>query len=218
MSNLLLEKFWDALLETFTMVAVSGAIALLIGVPLAVLLVVTSKGGIHTAPRVYRVLSTVIDAIRATPFIIMMVLLIPLTRWLLGSAIGVFAAIVPLTISITPYFARITEISLRDVGGGLIEAAEAMGCGRWHIVRHVLLPEALPGIVSAMTITIVALFNTSAMAGALGAGGLGDLAIRYGYERYDPLIMLYVVAILFALVTGSQGFGDWAVRYLRRRR
>lgn len=218
MSNLLLEKFWDALLETFTMVAVSGAIALLIGVPLAVLLVVTSKGGIHTAPRVYRVLSTVIDAIRATPFIIMMVLLIPLTRWLLGSAIGVSAAIVPLTISITPYFARITEISLRDVGGGLIEAAEAMGCGRWHIVRHVLLPEALPGIVSAMTITIVALFNTSAMAGALGAGGLGDLAIRYGYERYDPLIMLYVVAILFALVTGSQGFGDWAVRYLRRRR
>ena len=218
MSSPLFEKFLQAFLETLTMVSVSAVIAFLIGLPLAVLLVVTSPRGIEPSPRVYRLLATVVDGVRATPFIIMLILFIPVTRLLIGSAIGVPAAIIPLTIGITPYFARITEISLREVNGGLIEAAQAMGCGRWHIVRHVLLPEAFPGIAAGMTISVVALFNTSAMAGALGAGGLGDLAIRYGYQRYDTAIMLYVVALLFVLVTGSQTFGDRFVQYLRRHR
>lgn len=218
MSPILIDKFITAFLQTLTMVGVSGAIAFLLGIPLAVLLVVSAPDGIDPSPRLYRALSTLVDAVRSTPFIIMLILFIPVTRWLIGSAIGVPAAIVPLTIGITPYFARITEISLREVGGGLVEAAKAMGCTRWHIIRHVLLPEALPGIVSGMTISIVALFNTSAMAGALGAGGLGDLAIRYGYQRYDTAIMIYVVVLLFLLVTASQYLGDTTVRQIRRQR
>ena len=218
MSPLLLEKFLTALLQTLTMVGVSGVIAFVLGIPLAVLLVVTAPDGIDPSPRLYRALSTLVDGVRSTPFIIMLILFIPVTRWLLGSAIGVPAAIVPLTIGITPYFARISEISLREVGAGLVEAARAMGCSRWHIIRHVLLPEALPGIVAGMTISVVALFNTSAMAGALGAGGLGDLAIRYGYQRYDTAIMIYVVILLFVLVTLAQYLGERTVRHIRSKR
>lgn len=210
--NLLLK----AIGETLTMVSVSGILALSIGLPLALLLVLTSPGGIYASPRMYRALGFVIDGVRSTPFIVMLILLIPLTRLLVGTSIGVSAAVVPLTLSITPYFTRIAEISLNEVNKGLIEAAQAMGCQRLHIVRHVVLPESLPGIASAFTITLVSLFNISAMAGVLGAGGLGDLAIRYGFDRYEPAIMAVVVAILFVLVTATQKLGDGVVRYLRR--
>lgn len=216
MSQAIVERLIEAMLQTMTMVSVSACIAFVIGVPLAVLMVVTSPKGISPAPRFYWGVTLVIDGIRSTPFIVMLVLVIPVTRLLLGSAIGVAAAIVPLTIGITPYFARITEISLRGVDGRLVEAAQAMGFQRWHIVRHVLIPEALPGIVSGMVVAIVALFNTSAMAGALGAGGLGDMAVRYGYQRYDLSVILYVVVLLFALVTTVQRLGDRLVRHLRR--
>lgn len=198
------------------MVGASASLAFLLGLPLALLLVLTAPGGIYHSPRIYRVIGFFIDGIRSTPFIVLLVLLIPLTRLLIGSSIGVQAAIVPLTLSITPYFARIAEISLREVPKGLIEAAQAMGCERPHIIVHVLLPEALPGIAAACTISIVSLFNISAMAGVLGAGGLGDLAIRYGFDRYEPSIMFAVVAILFVLVTGAQKSGDGIVKYLRR--
>lgn len=218
MSNPLLEKFLSALLDTLAMVGVSGMVAVALGLPLALLLVMTAPGGLLHAPRFHRVASVMVDGMRATPFIIMMVLMIPVTRWLVGSAVGVAAAIVPLTISITPYFARIAEVSLREVDKGLVEAAQAMGCERRHIVVHVLLAEALPGIAAAVTITLVALFNLSAMAGVLGAGGLGDLAIRYGFDRYEPLIMAAVVLLLFVLVTGTQLAGDRLVRRLRRYR
>lgn len=218
MSPLMLDKFLDAFLQTLTLVGVSASIAFAIGLPLAVLMVVTSPGGISPRPRFYGASTLLIDGVRSTPFIILLVLLIPVTRWMLGSAIGVKAAIVPLTLGITPYFARITEISLRSVDKGLIEAAQAMGLDRWYIIRHVLLGEAAPGIVSGMVIAVIALFNTSAMAGALGAGGLGDLAIRYGYQRYDFAVMAYVVLLLFVLVTLVQRGGDWLVRRIRRYR
>ncbi len=212
-----IERYWQAFSDTLVMVGVSGGIAFACGIPLAVLLIITSPGGFLHSPRLHRILGSVINGFRATPFIVLMVALIPFTRIIAGTAIGVWAAIVPLAISATPFFARIAEVSLREVDPGLIEAAQAMGCRKWDIVRHVLLPEALPGIIGGVTITLVTLISASAMAGAVGAGGLGDLAIRYGYQRFDTQVMLIVIAILIALVTVVQQSGDIYVRWLKSR-
>lgn len=211
------ERYVQALLDTLSMVGVSAGIALLAGIPLAVLLIVTAPGGFLTSPRLHRLVGSVVNGFRATPFIVLLVALIPFTLLVTGTTIGVWAAIVPLAISATPFFARIAEVSLREVDPGLIEAAQAMGCRKWHIVWHVLLPEALPGIVGGFTITLVALISSSAMAGAVGAGGLGDLAIRYGYQRFDTQVMLIVIAVLIGLVTLVQFSGDRLARWLRER-
>jgi D-methionine transport system permease protein len=217
MSDAMLVRLWLALLDTITMVGASASIALVVGIPLAVILVLSAPGGIVEAPRTHRVLAALINGFRATPFIVLLVALLPLTRFLTGTTIGVWAAIVPLAISATPFFARIAEVSLREVDAGLIEAAQAMGCRRWHIVRHVLLPEALPGLVGGFTITVVTMIGASAMAGAVGAGGLGDLAIRYGYQRFDTTVMAVVIVVLVALVCCVQFAGDRAVRRLQAR-
>lgn len=217
LSPIMYERLWDGLLDTLIMVGASASVALLAGIPLAVLLVLTSPGGILQAPRFNRVAGSIVNAFRATPFIVMLVALIPLTRLITGTTIGVWAAVVPLSISATPFLARIVEVSLREVDSGLIEAAQAMGCRRWHIVWHVLLPEALPGIISGFTITVVAMIGSSAMAGAVGAGGLGDLAIRYGYQRFDTTTMLAVIVVLVVLVTTVQFTGDFWSRKLRNR-
>jgi len=211
------ERYWQALLDTISMVAVSGGVAFAAGVPLAVLLIVTAPGGFLESPRLNRAVGSVVNGFRATPFIVLLVALIPLTRLVAGTTIGVWAAIVPLSISATPFFARIVEVSLREVDPGLVEAAQAMGCRKWDIVRYVLLPEALPGIIGGFTITLVALIGSSAMAGAVGAGGLGDLAIRYGYQRFDTEVMVFVIAILIALVSIVQFSGDRYVRWLKNR-
>jgi len=213
----MIERVIEALLDTSIMVGVSAGIALLAGIPLAVLLVLTSPGSILPWPRFNRVAGAIVNAFRATPFIVLLVALIPFTRLVTGSTIGIWAAVVPLSISATPFFARIAEVSLREVEAGLIEAAQAMGCRRWDIVRHVLLPEALPGIVGGFTITIVSMIGASAMAGAVGAGGLGDLAIRYGYQRFDTTVMVVVIVVLIALVSLVQFTGDFWVRRLRNR-
>ena len=165
----------------------------------------------------HRVLGALINGFRATPFIILLVALLPFTRLVVGATIGVWAAVVPLSISATPFFARIAEISLREVDRGLVEAAQAMGCERRHIVWHVLLPEALPGIIGGFTLTIVSLIGASAMAGAVGAGGLGDIAIRYGYQRFDTTVMAVVIVLLIALVSLVQWVGDRSVRRLKAR-
>ena len=212
-----IERYWNALADTLMMVGVSGGIAFAVGIPLAVLLIVTAPGGFLASPRVNRAVGSVINGFRATPFIVLLVALIPFTRLVAGTTIGVWAAIVPLAISATPFFARIVEVSLREVDPGLIEAAQAMGCRKWDIVRHVYLPEALPGIIGGFTITLVALISSSAMAGAVGAGGLGDLAIRYGYQRFDTQVMLIVIAMLIVLVTVVQTLGDRYVHWLRSR-
>lgn len=215
--SLLFERLWQGLLDTLLMVGVSSLLALLAGIPLAVFLVTSSRAGIFEAPRLNRVLGAIVNLFRSIPFLILMVALIPFTRLVVGTTYGVWAAVVPLTIAATPFFARIAEVSLREVDHGLIEAAQAMGCRKWHIVRHVYLPEALPGIVGGFTITLVALISSSAMAGAVGAGGLGDLAIRYGYQRFDTQVMLIVIAVLIALVSLVQWTGDRWVRRLRSR-
>jgi len=199
------------------MVGVSGGIAFVAGIPLAVLLVAAAPGGLWPAPRLHRVLGGLVNGFRATPFIVLLVALLPFTRLVAGTTIGVWAAIVPLAISATPFFARIAEVSLRQVDAGLVEAAQAMGCTKADIVRHVYLPEALPGIIGGCTITLVTLIGASAMAGAVGAGGLGDLAIRYGYQRFDTQVMLAVIALLVLLVTLVQALGDRCVRWLRER-
>ncbi len=217
MSDAMIARLQQALIDTISMVGISAAIALLAGIPLALFLVLSAPGGIVSAPLTHRVLSALVNGFRATPFIVLLVALLPLTRFLTGTTIGVWAAIVPLSISATPFFARIAEVSLREVDAGLIEAAQAMGCRRRHIIRHVLLPEALPGLVGGFTVTLVTMIGASAMAGAVGAGGLGDLAIRYGYQRFDTTLMLVVIVVLVALVSAVQFAGDRAVRRLRER-
>ncbi len=215
--SLLFERLWQGLLDTLLMVGVSSLLALLAGIPLAVFLVTSSKGGIFEAPRLNRVLGAIVNLFRSIPFLILMVALIPFTRLIVGTTYGVWAAVVPLTIAATPFFARIAEVSLREVDHGLIEAAQAMGCRRRHIVWHVLLPEALPGIVGGFTITLVTMINSSAMAGAIGAGGLGDLAYRYGYQRFDTQVMLTVIVVLVVMVSFIQFGGDRLAQRLNKR-
>ncbi len=204
MINLLLRSLW----ETVLMTAASGVISLIAGLPLGLALVLTNRGGIAENAWVNRVLGGVINGFRSVPFIILLVALIPLTRLIVGTAIGTWAAIVPLAIAATPYYARIAEVSLREVDRGLIDAVRAMGGNRWTIIREVLVPEALPGIVAGFTVTLVTLIGASAMAGAIGAGGLGDLAIRYGYQRFETNVMIAVVVVLIVLVCGIQWLGD----------
>jgi D-methionine transport system permease protein len=217
MSDSLLGLFWAALEDTAVMIAVSGVLAFLAGLPIGMLLFATSPGGIAPAPWVNWPLGGVVNAIRSTPFIILLVALIPLTRFIVGTSIGLWAAIVPLSISAAPFFARLAEVALREVPPGLIEAAKAMGASRSQILRHVLIPEALPGIAGGFTVTVVSMINSSAMAGAVGAGGLGDLAMRFGYQRFDNAVMGEIVAVLIAIVTFVQWAGDRFARQMDHR-
>ena len=206
-----------ALGETIYMVIVSMAISTAIGVPLGVLLHVTARGGILDAPMVNRFVGGIVNAVRSIPFIILMVAIIPLTRLIVGSAIGTTAAMVPLVIASVPFIGRQVETSLREVPHGLVEAALAMGATPMQIITRVLLPESMPGIVSQLTTVIIALVGESAMAGAIGGGGLGDLAIRYGYQRFRPDIMIATVVILIILVQLVQLAGNALAARLNKR-
>jgi len=217
MSSQLIALLFDGLLETLVMVGVSGGIGALFGIPLGVILILTDRGGILQNVALNRVLGLAVNATRSTPFIILMVAVIPFTRLVAGTSIGTAAAIVPLTIAAIPFIARLVETALREVPPGLIEAAEAMGATPLQIVTKVLLPEALPGIVAGLTITLVSLIGYSAMAGAVGGGGLGDIGIRYGYQRFLPEVMLAVVLVLIVFVQGVQSAGDRLVRKLSHR-
>lgn len=217
MSPELLRLLGTSLLETLAMVGVAGGFAFVLGIPLGVLLVITAPGGLLERPRLSRVLGAIVNAFRSTPFIILLVAIIPFTRWLVGTSIGTAAAIVPLTIAAIPFVARLAENSLREVSRGLIEAAQAMGATPAQIVRKVLIPEALPSLVAAMTITLVSLTGFSAMAGAVGGGGLGDLGIRYGYQRFMPEVMAIVVLVLIVLVQLIQWSGDRIARRVDHR-
>jgi D-methionine transport system permease protein len=217
MSPAMLALLLEAFLETLVMVAVSSGLAGVVGVPLGIVLVATSHGHILERPVLNRVLGGIVNAARSTPFIILLVAIIPLTRLLVGTAIGTAAAIVPLTIAAIPFVARLAETALREVDHGLIEAAQSMGASPLQIVAKVLVPEALPGLVATVTITVVNLIGYSAMAGAVGGGGLGDLGIRYGYQRFQPEVMIAVVVVLIVLVQGVQSVGDRLARRLNRR-
>ncbi|WP_180035111.1 MULTISPECIES: methionine ABC transporter permease [unclassified Acinetobacter] len=208
MHDQLIDLLISGTIDTLLMVGVSAFVAFLIGLPLAVVLVCSAEHGIYPSKSLNHTLGWLVNITRSVPFLILMVALIPLTRFIVGTSYGVWAAVVPLTLAATPFFARIAEVSLREVDQGLIEAAQAIGCNRKQIIWHVLLPEALPGIVAGFTVTLVTMINSSAIAGAIGAGGLGDIAYRYGYQRFDMQIMLAVIVVLVAIVMLVQACGD----------
>ncbi len=218
MHDQLINLLLTGTIDTLIMVGISALAAFLIGLPIAIILVNTSEYGIYPSRMINQPLGWVINITRSVPFLILMVALIPLTRLIVGTSYGVWAAVVPLTIAATPFFARIAEVSLREVDHGLIEAAQAMGCNRKQIIWHVLLPEALPGIVAGFTVTMVTMINSSAIAGAIGAGGLGDIAYRYGYQRFDITIMLAVILVLVILVMLIQATGDVLASQLDKRK
>lgn len=212
MSQAMLELLFKALGETLTMVLVSGAIGLALGIPLGVVLFISKPGQIKEHALLNKALGTVVNIGRSIPFIILIVSIIPLTRLLVGTSIGTMAAVVPLAIGATPFIARLVEGALMEIPSGLVEAARAMGASPLQIIIKVMLPEALPGIINGITITLVTLVGYSAMAGAVGGGGLGDVGIRYGYQRFDGTVMLVVVAILVLLVQVIQSVGERLVR------
>ena len=216
-SEMMLELFATSLWETIVMVGISGVVGGLIGIPLGVFLRLTDRGGVLENSPLNETVGWLVNAVRSTPFIILLVAIIPFTRFVTGSSIGTWAAVVPLTVAVAPFIARLVETALREVDNGLVEAAQSMGATTSQIVWKVLLPEALPGIVAGLTISFVSLTGYSAMAGAIGGGGLGDLGIRYGYQRFLPDIMLAVVVVLIFFVQAIQSLGDWAVRRLSHR-
>jgi len=213
MLALLFKSLW----ETTYMVAVSGVISAFIGIPLGIILITTDKGHILENTKVNKMLGVIVNATRSTPFIILMVAINPLTRLLVGTSIGTNAAIVPLCISAIPFVARIVESALKEVDYGVIEAAQSMGASPREIITKVLIPEALPAIILGLTLTIISLIGYSAMAGAIGGGGLGDLAIRYGYQRFRADIMLITVIILIGQVQIVQSTGDYLARRLNKK-
>ncbi|MBQ1855548.1 MAG: ABC transporter permease [Anaerovibrio sp.] len=217
MSADILPLLTKALGETVYMVAVSMIISTILGIPLGVLLHTTSKGQILECIPFNRAIGTIVNAIRSIPFIILMVAIIPLTRFIVGSAIGTTAAMVPLVLASVPFISRQVETSLREIPYGIVEAAQSMGATPLQIIYKVFLPEAMPNIVAQLTTVIISLIGESAMAGAIGGGGLGDLAIRYGYQRFRPEIIIATVLVLIVMVQAVQFAGNQLAKKLDKR-
>lgn len=205
-----------ATLETLYMSLLSTFLAFILGMALAILLVLTRSGGLAPMPQFYRVLGAIVNAFRSFPFIILMIVLFPLTKLIVGTSIGTTAAIVPLTIGSAPFIARLLEAAMLEVDKSVIEAARSFGASRTQIVFRVLIPESLPAIINALTLTLIVIIGFSAMAGTVGGGGLGDVAVRYGYQRFRPDIMIYTVIILIVMVQLIQMLGDFAYKRLKK--
>lgn len=217
MSANLIWLLWEATLQTLYMVAASTVLGTVFGLPLGVFLATSQRGELLSSPWANKVLGLVVNATRSVPFIILVVAIIPLTRAIVGTSIGTNAAIVPLTLAAIPFIARLVENAIREVDVGLIEAARAMGATPMQIITKVLVREARPGIALGLTLAVVSLIGYSAMVGAVGGEGLGDLGIRYGYQRFMPDVMLAVVVILIVLVQLVQSIGEWiAARFDKR--
>ena len=208
MSEQVIKLLITGTLDTLQMTVISTIMAMIIGIPLGVVLVVTSKGHILENAVLNKILGAIVNATRSIPFIILMVAIIPFTRMVVSTSIGTTAACVPLTLAAIPFLARLVETSIKDIQFGVIEAAQSMGASPFQIIRKVLLPEALPTIIDNVTVLIVNLIGYSAMAGAIGGGGLGDIAIRYGYQRFQGDIMLATIIILIIMVQVIQMIGD----------
>ncbi len=217
MSPALVDMLTDAIWETLEMVSVAAAVAIVVGLPVALLLLATATDGLAPLAWFNRPLGLVVNAARSTPFIILMVAIVPLTRLLVGTSIGTMAAVVPLAITAAAFITRLFETALHEVDRGVIEAALAMGATRPQVLLRVVVPEAMPGLVAAITVTLVSLVGYSAMAGAVGGGGLGDLGIRFGYQRFMPGMMVTVVLLLIVFVQILQSAGDRVVRLVSHR-
>ncbi|MBG6242547.1 MAG: ABC transporter permease [Candidatus Symbiopectobacterium sp. Dall1.0] len=209
---------WNATLETGYMVGLAALFTVLIGLPLGVVLFITRSYGVAPLPWLNRGLGALINVGRSLPFVVLLIALIPLTRLIVGTTLGSTAAIVPITIGAFPFFSRVVENALDEVERGRIEAILSMGGSLWHVIGKVLLPEALPTILAGVTLTVVLLIGFSSMAGVIGGGGLGDLAIRYGYQRFNDQVMAGTVVVLVILVQGVQSICDRLVRALAHRR
>nr|WP_282201431.1 methionine ABC transporter permease [Collibacillus ludicampi] len=217
MENVVWSEILQASYETLYMVALSTIFTVIIGLPLGIILVLTSKGHLLENRTVYQLLALIVNIFRSIPFIILLILLIPFTKLIVGTSIGVDAAIPPLVIGAAPFFARLVETALREVDRGVIEAAQSMGATTWQIIWKVLLPEARPGLIAGITITTVSLVGYSAMSGVIGGGGLGDLAVRYGYQMFQTDVMLITTAIMIVMVQVFQTMGDKLVlKYTRK--
>ena len=217
MSQQIFELLVNATIETLYMVGLAGLLGTLMGLPLGVLLATSGRGELLQSLTFNRVAGLIVNATRSTPFIILVVAIIPFTRLIAGTSIGTTAAIVPLTVAAVPFIARLVEGAIREVDHGLIEAAHTMGATPLQIITKILLPEALPGIVLGLTLAAVSLIGYSAMVGAVGGGGLGDLGIRYGYQRFLPEVMAAVVLVLIVLVQLVQSLGEWIARRVNKR-
>lgn len=209
---------WTSTLETLYMVFFSTLFSLLIGFPIGILLTVTKEGNILERPKLNKVLDFIINTLRSFPFIILMILLFPLSRIIVGTTIGSTAAIVPLSISAAPFVARMIEGALNEVDKGLIEASSSMGANNWTIIFKVMIPETMPHIIHGITVTVISLMGFSAMAGTIGAGGLGDLAIRFGYQRFKTDIMVYAVIVIIIVVQILQSLGNYLVYRAKKNR
>lgn len=219
--NQLMMLVTSATIETLQMVILSTLFSLALGLPLGVLLCITAseaQGGIIPHPILNQVLSRIVNVLRSFPFIILMIVLFPLSRIILGTSIGTTAAIVPLSIAAAPFVARVIESALKEVDPGVVQAAKSMGSTNWQIIHKVLIPEAMPSLVAGVTLTIINLIGYSAMAGAIGGGGLGDLAIRYGYQRFRGDVMIASVIVILVLVEVVQVVGDKIVAKLMEKR
>ncbi|MEW9900840.1 methionine ABC transporter permease [Chitinivorax sp. PXF-14] len=216
-ANLDWADIWQATLDTLTMLGGSLLFTVLLGLPLGVLLFLTAKRQLLANGWLYGALSFAVNVLRSVPFVILLILLIPFTVWLTGTSLGVAGAIPPLVVGATPFFARLVETALREVDRGIVEACQAMGASTRQIVFGALLPEALPGLVAAVTVTAITLVSYTAMSGVIGGGGLGDLAIRFGYQRFQTDVMVITVALLLVLVQVLQTVGDRVViRFTRK--
>lgn len=209
------QMYWDAAWETAYMVGISLFVGALLGIPLALLLVLHRPGGLLENRWIYGITNFVVNIVRSVPFIILMVAILPFTRLLVGTSIGTTAALVPLTIYIAPFIARVIEAALLDVDPGIVEAAESMGASTWQTIRHFMLPEAKPAIYLALTTATVGLISATAMAGTVGGGGVGDLAVSYGYQQFDSFAILATVIILVIVVQAIQSLGNWLARRAR---
>ncbi len=208
---------WQATWETLAMTGFSLLFTILIGLPLGILLFVTGRRQMLAQGGIYAILSFVVNVLRSVPFLILLIVMIPITVLLVGTSLGVEGAIPPLVVGTAPFFARLVENVLRDIDRGIIEACQAMGAKNHQIIFGALLPEALPGLIAAATVTAIALMSYAAMSGVIGGGGLGDLAIRFGYQRFQTEVMVVTVAILVVLVQLLQLFGDRLVAKFTRK-
>lgn len=218
MNSDLIDLFWEGLLETLYMVFWSSLFALAMGIVLGVTLVVTEKGGILEAPKLHKTIGTIINSVRSLPLIILIVLLLPLSRLIVGTTLGPTAAIVSLSIGAAPFLGRIIESALKEVSAGKIEAAKSVGATPFTIIFRVLIPEAMPALVRGITIGIIGITEFTAVAGAIGAGGLGSLAIRFGYQRFREDVLIATVLIIIVLVQLIQWSGDFLVKSINKKR
>lgn len=207
----------DASLDTLFMLGFSVFFSTIIGIPIGLVLFLTSRGRLLQNGSIYNVLSFIINVLRSIPFIILLIVMIPVTTMLLGTSLGAKGTIPPLVVGAFPFFARLVENALKEIDNGIFHMAESCGATTWQIIWHILLPEILPSVIASITVTAIALVSYTAMAGAVGGGGLGDLAIRYGYQRFQTDVMLITVVLMVVLVQVIQMFGDLLVRWLRKK-